>query len=215
MVKDKDKPDPVTSGIPTEQKILQAAEREFIEKGFAGARTSAIAEEAGVTHAMLHYYYRTKENLFDNVVAQKMQLFGETLFGSIDPEEKSLTEMLTKIISLHIEFIAKNPGLPRFLISEIFSNKERMDIYIVKFHHAFMKIIGLLEKRIDLAEERGEARKVDARALMIQILSLNVLPFVITPMIDAIFPVGSDNPEEFIENRKRENIDTILRKIRP
>ena len=51
-----------------EQAILEAAEREFIAKGFAGARTTSIAEAAGVTHAMLHYYFRTKEQLFERIL---------------------------------------------------------------------------------------------------------------------------------------------------
>lgn len=55
----------------TEYLILQAAEREFMSKGFAGARTTSIAEAAGVTHAMFHYYFRTKEKLFDRIIAEK------------------------------------------------------------------------------------------------------------------------------------------------
>ena len=54
----------------TETRILEAAEKEFFEKGYAGARTTSIAEAAGVTHAMLHYYFRTKDNLFERIVSQ-------------------------------------------------------------------------------------------------------------------------------------------------
>ena len=61
-----------------EQEILEAAEREFIAKGFAGARTTSIAEAAGVTHAMLHYYFRTKEQLFERILDEKMRLMGES-----------------------------------------------------------------------------------------------------------------------------------------
>lgn len=49
-----------------EQEILKAAEQEFLTKGYDGARTTSIAQAAGVTHAMLHYYFRTKEQLFDH-----------------------------------------------------------------------------------------------------------------------------------------------------
>ena len=67
-----------------EQTILEAAEREFLNKGFAGARTTSIAEAAGVTHAMLHYYFRTKEQLFERILDEKMRLMSQsvlTAFG--------------------------------------------------------------------------------------------------------------------------------------
>lgn len=54
-----------------EQAILKAAEREFLTKGYAGARTTSIAEAAGVTHAMLHYYFRTKEHIFERILDEK------------------------------------------------------------------------------------------------------------------------------------------------
>ena len=65
-----------------EQAILEAAEREFIAKGFAGARTTSIAEAAGVTHAMLHYYFRTKEQLFERILDEKMRLMGESVLAA-------------------------------------------------------------------------------------------------------------------------------------
>ena len=65
-----------------EQAILEAAEREFIVKGFAGARTTSIAEAAGVTHAMLHYYFRTKEQLFERILDEKMRLMGESVLAA-------------------------------------------------------------------------------------------------------------------------------------
>ena len=55
----------------TEQSILKSAEKEFLKKGFSGSKTTEIAKEAGVTHAMLHYYFRTKENLFNKVFSKK------------------------------------------------------------------------------------------------------------------------------------------------
>ena len=63
----------------TEQSILKAAEKEFLKKGFSGSKTTEIAKEAGVTHAMLHYYFRTKENLFNKVFEEKARQLADTL----------------------------------------------------------------------------------------------------------------------------------------
>ena len=73
----------LTHSQDTETRILQAAEKEFLEKGYAGARTVSIAEAAGVTHAMLHYYYRTKDNLFEKIVSDKMHMLGNKGWNGI------------------------------------------------------------------------------------------------------------------------------------
>ena len=65
-----------------EQAILKAAEREFLTKGYAGARTTSIAEAAGVTHAMLHYYFRTKEHIFERILDEKMRLMSESVLAA-------------------------------------------------------------------------------------------------------------------------------------
>ena len=88
--------------VTTERKILMAAEREFFEKGFAGARTTSIAESAGVTHAMLHYYFRTKSKLFERIISDKMSLLGELSINS--PSNDILSLM---ILSKSFDFVRK------------------------------------------------------------------------------------------------------------
>ena len=79
----------------TEQAILKAAEKEFIEKGYALSKTTEIAKAAGVTHAMLHYYFRTKENLFDKVFQEKSRLIAGS-FASIVNEDLPFLEKVAK-----------------------------------------------------------------------------------------------------------------------
>ena len=62
-----------------EQLILAAAEHEFLTKGYDSARTTSIAQAAGVTHAMLHYYFRTKEQLFERIVDEKYKLMSHSM----------------------------------------------------------------------------------------------------------------------------------------
>ena len=77
----------------TEQAILQAAETEFLDKGFALAKTTEIAKQAGVTHAMLHYYYRTKEKLFERVFQEKVDLMAHSLVATLDDGKPFLKQM--------------------------------------------------------------------------------------------------------------------------
>lgn len=92
-----------------EQAILEAAEREFLAKGFDGARTISIARAAGVTHAMLHYYFRTKENIFERILDEKMRLMGELVMTTFGRPGLPLLERLRDGIARHFDFIVVNP----------------------------------------------------------------------------------------------------------
>ena len=105
--------------VDNERRILRAAEEEFLCKGFDGARTTAIAERAGVTHAMLHYYFRTKEKLFDKILEDKVSELRRVLFGFLDNEELPFCERIEQGMRNHFAFLTKNPHLPLFIINEL------------------------------------------------------------------------------------------------
>ena len=110
-----------------EQAILEAAEREFLKKGFDGARTTSIAATAGVTHAMLHYYFRTKEQLFERILDEKMRMMGQSVLAAFGDARLPLIERLRNGIERHFDFIAANPDLPRFIVNEVFARPERYE----------------------------------------------------------------------------------------
>lgn len=202
------------SEMSTESKILQAAEEEFMVKGFAGARTTAIAERAGVTHAMLHYYFRTKQKLFDHIIFEKSNLLKQLLLDSVSNEALSLRDTLKAVIEKHLEFISQNPMLPHFLISEIIYN-ERGEPFLNKVKTMGPTMLRLLQNKIDAEATKGNCRKIDARMLMIDILSLNIFPYIAAPAINAATGNLMKEQQKFLELRKIENIDTIMRKLAP
>lgn len=197
----------------TEQAILKAAEHEFLSKGFAGARTTSIAEAAGVTHAMLHYYFRTKSKLFDRVLSEKIRLLKEALFSSFDYADASLEEIIRTVVERHLDFIAANPELPRFLIEEIYNDHERSSVFIEKLSKYAPLIIGAMQSKIDEAAAEGRCRKLDARMLMLDIASLNIFSYLAAPVVKAALGDLTADPKAFLEVRKKENYDTIMRKL--
>ena len=203
-----------TKPVNTEQLILEAAEREFLLKGYAGARTSAIAEAAGVTHAMLHYYFRTKDKLFDTILDRKIKLLRDVMLGSIGDADKPLFQKLADTVSNHIDFLAANPDLPRFMVNEIFYNPARMQQILPLMKAHAPQVVANLQRQIDDMAARGECRRFDAAMLMVDIVSLNVFSFMAAPMVEAMFGDSFSDRASFVEQRKRENIDTIMRKIR-
>lgn len=199
----------------TENMILVAAEREFLCKGFAGARTTKIAEAAGVTHAMLHYYFRTKTKLFEKIVADKVALLQEALGASIQERDSPLEEVIKNVINRHLDFLVANPGLPRFLIEEIYSGSERSKLFLEQIQMYAPMLLKSLQAKIDDAVARGVFRKVDAAMLMLDIVSLNVFSFMAAPIVNAVLKDLTADADVFLALRKKENYDTIMKKLKP
>lgn len=197
-----------------EQAILAAAEREFLAKGFDGARTTSIAAAAGVTHAMLHYYFRTKENLFDHVLDEKMRLLGESVLTAFGDPGLPFLERIREGMSRHFDFIAANPDLPRFIVNEVTSKPARYDAMRQKIQPIIEMLVGSVQREMDELAERGEVERMDVRHLMLDILSLNIFPFVAYPIIRPLIEDVVADREDFIARRKRENIETIMRRLK-
>lgn len=198
----------------TEALILKAAEEEFMTKGFMGARTTSIAATAGVTHAMFHYYFRTKEKLFEKIISEKIALLKEVMLGSIADLNAPLHEILRNIISRHLDFVAANPNLPRFIVSEIFCNPQRSAIFLETIKEYAPSFIAFIQGKIDREAVAGNCRRVDAGMLMLDIVSLNIFPYMTAPFVNAALVNCMDNSDEFLTRRKKENYETIIRKLK-
>ena len=199
----------------TEQLILQAAYREFTAKGFAGARTTAIAEQADVTHAMLHYYFRTKEKLYETVVRQKVSDIANLVVKAFGDDSLPLFERLEKGIATHFDFLCANPELPRFVLSVLSDRPDFLTGMKDELHIKLRYVAGGLQSQIDEANSRGECRQADAMMLVLDVASLNIFPFIASPMLALVFNETADNREAFLVRRKQENINTIINKLKP
>lgn len=197
----------------TETLILEAAEQEFLTKGFAASRTTAIAEAAGVTHAMLHYYYRTKEKLFGRVIDEKLSSIARTFVINVE-EENSLSDCVRRAVESHFDFVRANPLLPRFLVSEVFSNETLMEMLKERLGAVAAATIIRLQEKIDVAASRGECSNMDATDLVLDIVSLNVFPILAAPMVSKVKDLKTEKEyDEFLDSRKEENVKTILSRL--
>lgn len=198
----------------TEGEILRAAEQEFMLKGFDGAKTASIARAAGVTHAMLHYYFRTKEQLFVRILTDKLSLMGRSVLTAFGDSRLPLLERLKEGISRHFDFLMENPDLPRFVVNEVFSRPERYEVMRESISRLANSLMQGIQCELDALAEQGEIVAIDVRVLMLDIISLNVFPFVAYPLIEPVFgPVAADR-SQFFEMRKAENIEVIMRRIK-
>ena len=197
----------------TETKILHAAEKEFLEKGYAGARTATIAEAAGVTHAMLHYYFRTKDKLFERIITEKMTLLGDIVLGAFGDSSLPLAERIRQGVEQHFDFIAANPSLPRFIINEVYAHPERLRIMETSVQGIASRLLGGLQSEIDESVARGLSRPADALMLLVDIISLNLFPVMAAPIVGSIIGGTYESYDAFLAARKQENVETILKKL--
>ena len=196
-----------------EQLILEAAESEFAAKGYDGARTTSIAKAAGVTHAMLHYYFRTKELLFERIIDKKISEITPLLTYLFGNEKLPLTERIREAVSVHFDFITANPKLPKFLINEIMQKKERCEMVKSRIEGIF-HLFDKLQKEVDTAAERGEIEQFSVIHLFQSILSLNIFTIEMASFAKNVIPGDSPTTKEFLIARKEENIETIMRRIK-
>lgn len=197
-----------------EQAILAAAEQEFLTKGFDGARTTSIAEAAGVTHAMLHYYFRTKEKIFERILDEKMRLMGESILTAFGDAKLPLLERLRNGIESHFDFITANPDLPRFIVNEVFARPERYNA----LQQRIQSIVGVLmldiQRGLDVSADSNQTERIDVRMLLLDVISLNVFPVLAYPILEPILGDLSADRNRFFELRKRENVEIIMRRLK-
>jgi len=198
----------------TETKILQAAEKEFFEKGYAGARTASIAEAAGVTHAMLHYYFRTKDKLFERIVSEKINKLGDIVLSAIGDSNLPLEDRIRQGVERHFDFISANRDLPRFIVNEVLTGPEIVRTIGTSIQNIVNNVLSNLQHEIDEYAAKGLCLHIDARMLLIDIVSLNVFPFMAAPIVQGAIGDSYESYDEFLALRKKENEETILRKLK-
>ena len=180
--------------ISTEDKILLAASKVFTEKGFAGARTRDIAEEAGINLALLNYYFRSKEKLFDQVMKVKIVL----LFGKIIPiisnEKTTIEEKIDLASEKYFEILSKNPNLPLFVISEI--QKKNSDIKTI------LPVEKILMNSVIIQQIKEKKPELNPFHFLLNFLGMTVFPFLARPVFQNFHLMNDDEFQKFVEERK-------------
>lgn len=192
--------------------ILKAAEYEFMANGYEATKTTQIAERAGVTHAMLHYYFQTKENIFKKIYEDKINMLKEPIVALVENKEMELSQRIDTIIETHFEFLKANPTLPYFVISEMNNNPLLIETMKENIGEVMGKSYKKLQKEIDEYVAQGIINPITALDLLLDIVSLNVSAFVMLPIMKSVVS-NKDEQNAILEQRKREIKETINRRI--
>lgn len=199
-----------TKDTTTESSILNAAKRIFQHKGMTGARMQEIADEAGINKALLHYYFRSKQLLFEAVFKKAFSMLAPQL-NEVMNSDTSICEKIKNFSNNYISFVIKHPYLPNFIIQELNRNPEFVKNIITE------KAFPNIEKFRNQVEEKvieGVIRPIKAEQLFINIMALNIFPFIGAPLLKGFINADDKTYKKLMEDRKTEVAEFIINAIK-
>ena len=196
--------------LSPEEKILNAAKRVFENKGMSGARMQEIADEAKINKSLLHYYYRSKQLLFEAVF--------KTAFNKLAPQinnifisDASIFEKIENFSNDYTAFMIRQPYLPNFILQELNRNPDFVKELISPKSFPGIK---KFQNQINAAVNNGEIRPIASEQLFINILALNVFPFIGAPLIKGFINSTDKKYKTILEHRKTDVSDFIIQSIK-
>lgn len=184
----------------TEQRIFDAARELFVQKGLDGAKMQEIADRAGINKALLHYYYRSKEKLYEMVAKAVINRAFPVIRQLIESEEP-LEEKITRFIDFYIELISKNTFIPLFIITELNKHPDR---FFEAIFPADLPRPEVFFRQVEDEIARGNIRPIKPQHLLVNIVSMCVFPFVAKPMLRVVLGLSQAEINQFLAERKEE-----------
>ncbi len=171
---------PKSKDTSTEEKIIEAARKVFMQKGYAATRTRDIAEEAGINLALLNYYFRSKEKLFEQIMLEKFRQLFSVIFPIVNDDALTLDEKIEILVENYISLLIENPELPLFVLSEIRVNPERFKVRL--------QIPDLLRNSSLVRQMREKRPDVEPVHFITSLLGMTLFPFVAKPVLFSEYP---------------------------
>ncbi len=188
----------VEKDLGSEEKILEAARKLFTERGFAAVKTRDIAEEAGINLALLNYYFRSKEKLFDIIMVENFSRFLEGITAVLTANHESFDKKLVALVDAYITMLNKNPGIPLFVINEMHRHPQKMAAI---FKEKGEVIRGTLFQH--LSTIGGGKPDINPVHFLVNLMGLVVFPFAASPVLKQVGGMDNEAFQSLMEERKK------------
>lgn len=198
----------------TEQKIIKAATEVFLQRGKDGTRMQEIADRAGINKALLHYYFRSKDRLYEKVFETTVKsVFDEFLNAILETEDPAL--FIKGFIDNYIDALSRRPEVIRFIIWEIDQGGEQIGrvIQSIFAERGFSEVP--FPQKIQQAIGRGQIRPLEPLQLMLSLIGMCLYPFLAERILEKLFPGVSVTSPGFLATRKKEVFELVWKGIRP
>jgi len=182
------------NSLSTEEKIKAAARKVFMRKGFSATRTRDIAEEAGINLALLNYYFRSKQKLFEEVMKEKIQTLLQTVIPVLINPATTLEEKMKLIVSNYIEVLIANNDLPIFVLNEL--RKENVNFIS---NIPIQKVLLQSSFMIQLKERRSDINPIH---FLVSLLGMTIFPFVAKPILTQSGLVNEKDFQSLMKERE-------------
>ncbi|MFC1586412.1 TetR/AcrR family transcriptional regulator, partial [Fibrobacterota bacterium] len=200
--------------LEVEEKILSAARAEFVQFGRKGARMQQIADRAGVNKASLHYYYRSKDKLYEAVLKDIFTQVRSTIsrkFSGAVPD--NIEQVIRNIVSTYIEVFSRNPQFPIFLMQEVSHSPESIEPILDTFVPFFRQMMSGLHVLLEKGMQTGGLRPIKPEQLLLNVIGMTVGTFIIRPFVQKVGPhlnMDFAYDEEFYNQRKEAIVNMVL-----
>ena len=183
-----------------EQTIINTAKQLFIEKGYTDTSMSDIASRAGINRSTLHYYFRTKDRMFQAVFGSIVSAFFPKATAIILDSDTPYMERVSKILDEYMDFLIKNPSLPKFVCEEI--NRD-VDNLIDSSRFIGLDRLMMQAKNTLIREmEAGNLNKVDPQIVFMTFYSMMLYPFLAKNMLITLFLDKEENFQPLMQKWK-------------
>jgi len=200
----------VTKNDTSQEKILSAAKKVFLSKGMVGARMQDIANEAGINKALLHYYFKDKEKLFEMIFSDASKQFFPKITEIID-SKAGLFEKIEKFCREYIDMLQQNPYLPLFILNEVNAQPLNFKEKFWKNREPFfLKFSAQIEKEI----KNKKIKSINPAHLFVNMISMCIFPFIGKPLWMIVSGMDEIQFRYFIEQRKKEVPQFIIESIK-
>lgn len=196
-----------------EQLILEVARKQFVQKGFAATKMQDIAEEAQVNKALLHYYFRSKDKLYHEIIVKTLDKMVPR-FAAAMAMEGTFWERLENLVHTYVGMLVAEPDIPFFIMSELAQEQDRFINELRQRAHYFPAAQGFV---MSMHEEMvaGRIRTIPPLHLMLNIMSMTVFPFVAKPIFCTIFNFEEAAFNELMEERKSVIMNFLRAALKP
>jgi AcrR family transcriptional regulator len=191
---------PPADGIDQRERLLDAALASFAELGIAATSLRALAHDNGVTPAMLHYYFRSRERLVETVIAERLlPVMAELKLRLTDKAVPDARDLIREFVVAMYGVIERHPWLPALWVREVLPDSGEL-------RGTFIERIGPelpqpLARRFSQAQADGQLPPgIEPRLLVVSLIGLIMVPFAAAPMWRRVFSAEDIDTARMLEH---------------
>ena len=194
-----------------QQKIVEAARDLFVKKGLKGTTVRDIAVAAGTNVAMVNYYFRTKENLFEKILEEAFKTLAEKVFSLID-SDLNFFDLIRKWVYSYYEILSEHSYLPIFVLSELSHNPERLKEKF-KLQNPY-QVYAKFAIRINEEEKKGTINPMSIPDFLLNVISLSIFPFISAPLATQLLNFSEEDYKKMLFQHREYVADFIINAIK-